>query len=199
MTASWRDTREQFRHGDLPAALVRMALARFEADGAEAISLRDLARAVGVNHRAVYRHFPDKLSLMARVAQEGWLLLGGQIEHAIKGRKSGEETLVAGGVALFTFARAHPNLFQLMGGAQFSANHGFADLDKIIGQTLALLRQGFRDAGAPEKVTQIRTLIYVSALQGIVSQILVKRFRLPPASAEREVADVCRMLVKGLR
>ena len=199
MTASWRDTREQFRHGDLPAALVRMALARFEADGAEAISLRDLARAVGVNHRAVYRHFPDKLSLMTRVAQEGWLLLGRQIEHGIKGRKSGEETLVAGGVALFTFARAHPNLFQLMGGAQFSANHGFADLDKIIGQTLALLRQGFRDAGAPEKVTQIRTLIYVSALQGIVSQILVKRFRLTPASAEREVADVCRMLVKGLR
>jgi hypothetical protein len=35
MTASWRDTREQFRHGDLPAALVRMALDRFEADGAE--------------------------------------------------------------------------------------------------------------------------------------------------------------------
>ncbi len=91
MTASWRDTREQFRHGDLPAALIRVALARFEADGAEAISLRDLARAVGVNHRAVYRHFPDKLSLMARVAQEGWLLLGGQIEHGIKGRKSGEE------------------------------------------------------------------------------------------------------------
>lgn len=198
MTASWRDTREQFRHGDLPAALIKEALARLEADGAEGISLRDLAQAVGVNHRAVYRHFPDKLSLMARVAQEGWLLLGRQIELGIKGRKSGEEKLVAGGVALFAFARAQPNLFQLMGGPHFSANHGFADLDKVIGQTLALLRQGFRDAGVPEKATQIRTLIYVSALQGIVSQILLRRFRLRPASAEAEVADVCRMLVKGL-
>jgi AcrR family transcriptional regulator len=199
MTSSWQDTREQFRHGDLPAALIRAALARFEADGADAVSLRDLARDVGVNHRAVYRHFPDKLSLMARVAQEGWLLLGQQIEHGIKGRKPGVETLVAGGVALFAFAQAHENLFHLMGGAQFSADHGFADLDKVIGQTLALLRQGFRDAGTDEKVTQVRTLVYVSALQGIVSQILVKRFRLKPASADREVADVCRMLVKGLR
>lgn len=199
MSASWRDRREQFRHGDLPAALIKVALAHLEADGAEAISLRDLARAVGVNHRAVYRHFPDKLSLMARVAQEGWLLLGRQIEHGIEGRKAGEATLVAAGVALFVFARAHPNLFQLMGGPQFSANHGFADLNKTIGQTLTLLRQGFRDAGSPEKVTQIRTLIYVSALQGIVGQILVKRFRLAPASAEREVAEICRMLVKGLR
>jgi AcrR family transcriptional regulator len=199
MTTNWRDTREQFRHGDLPAALIAAALARFEADGAEAISLRDLARAVGVNHRAVYRHFPNKLSLMARVAREGWLLLGQQIEQGITGRKSGEETLVAGGVALFTFARAHPNLFQLMSGAQFSANHGFVDLDKVIGQTLAVLRQGFTDAGTAEKVTQVRTMIYVSALQGIVSQILVKRFRLKPANADREVADVCRMLVKGLR
>jgi AcrR family transcriptional regulator len=199
MTASWRDTREQFRHGDLPAASIKVALARFEADSVEAISLRDLARTVGVNHRAVYRHFPDKLSLMARVAQEGWLLLGRQIKHGIEGRKAGEETLVAGGVALFAFARAHPNLFQLMGGPQFGANHDFADLDKVIGQTLALLRQGFRDAGTPEKVTQMRTLIYVSALQGIVSQILVKRFRLRPACAERDVVDVCRMLVKGLR
>jgi hypothetical protein len=34
-----------------------MALARFEADGAEPC-FHDLARAVGVNHRAVYRHFP---------------------------------------------------------------------------------------------------------------------------------------------
>jgi len=199
MTANWRNTREQFRHGDLPAALIKVALARFEADGGEAISLRDLARTVGVNHRAVYRHFPDKLSLMARVAREGWVLLGRQIEDGIEGRKAGEATLVAGGVALFVFARAHPNLFQLMGGPQFVAKHSFADLDKAIGQTLALLRQGFRDAGAPEKVTQIRTLIYVSALQGIVSQILVKRFRLAPACAEREVADVCRMLVKGLK
>src|SRR5215475_16063299 len=119
MTPSWRDTRERFRHGDLPAALIKEAVARFEADGVEATSLRDLAQAVGVNHRAVYRHFPDKLSLMARVAQEGWDKLERQLRTGIGGQKPGEETLVAGGVALFAFARENPNLFFLMGGPRF--------------------------------------------------------------------------------
>ena len=55
--------RATFRHGNLPEALIDAALERLEADGVEAISLRDLARDVGVNHRAVYRHFPDEQTL----------------------------------------------------------------------------------------------------------------------------------------
>jgi AcrR family transcriptional regulator len=46
------------RHGNLPEALVDAALSRLEADGVRSISLRDLASDAGVNHRAVYRHFP---------------------------------------------------------------------------------------------------------------------------------------------
>ena len=64
--------RDTFRHGNLPDALVDAALERLEAEGVESISLRELARDAGVNHRAVYRHFPDKLSLLARVAERGW-------------------------------------------------------------------------------------------------------------------------------
>ena len=63
--------RDTFRHGNLPEALVDAALARLEADGIESISLRELAADAGVNHRAVYRHFPDKLSLLARIAEHG--------------------------------------------------------------------------------------------------------------------------------
>jgi AcrR family transcriptional regulator len=71
MTKGWQETRATFRHGNLPEALLEAALSRVEAEGAELLSLRELARDIGVNHRAVYRHFPDKLSLVARVAEEG--------------------------------------------------------------------------------------------------------------------------------
>ena len=67
--------RDTFRHGNLPEALVDAALLRLEAEGVESISLRDLARDAGVNHRAVYRHFPDKLSLLRwsrNAAGSGW-------------------------------------------------------------------------------------------------------------------------------
>jgi AcrR family transcriptional regulator len=78
MAAKSPPRRDTFRHGNLPEALVDAALARLEAEGVESISLRELARDTGVNHRAVYRHFPDKLSLLAAVAQTGWARLGRQ-------------------------------------------------------------------------------------------------------------------------
>ena len=65
MAAKPPPKRETFRHGNLPEALIDAALVRLEAEGIEAISLRDLAGDAGVNHRAVYRHFPDKLTLLA--------------------------------------------------------------------------------------------------------------------------------------
>ena len=85
MTSGWQQKRKTFRHGNLPDALVAAALVRLEVEGADALSLRELARDVGVNHRAVYRHFPDKLSFSARVAEEGWRCLGRGMEEKIAG------------------------------------------------------------------------------------------------------------------
>ena len=61
MATRWKSTRKTFRHGHLAEALVEAALARLDVDGIESLSLRELARDAGVNHRAVYRHFPAKL------------------------------------------------------------------------------------------------------------------------------------------
>src|SRR3954453_16897424 len=124
--------RDTFRHGNLPEALIDAALERLEAEGVEALSLRELARDVGVNHRAVYRHFPDKLALSARVAEEGWRRLARQMEEQVAGEKPGADTLVAAGLGFFRFARSHPNLFHLMGGPRINPEGRFADLDKAV-------------------------------------------------------------------
>src|SRR6266853_2454465 len=112
--------RDTFRHGNLPEALVNAALERLEATGVESISLRELARDAGVNHRAVYRHFPDKLSLLALVAETGWKRLGQRLNKSTAGKAPGEPALIAGGVGLFLFARDCPNLFHLMAGARIN-------------------------------------------------------------------------------
>src|ERR1700710_2541632 len=97
--------RDTFRHGNLPEALIDAALVRLEAEGIEAISLRDLARDAGVNHRAVYRHFPDKLALLALVAERGWQRLGQRLKKATASKAPGEPALVAASIGLFQFAR----------------------------------------------------------------------------------------------
>src|SRR5882762_8019515 len=124
--------RDTFRHGNLPEALVNAALERLEAEGVESISLRELARDAGVNHRAVYRHFPDRLSLLARVAERGWRQLGQQLKKSTAGQSPGEPALVAASVSFFLTARDCPNLFHLMGGARINAEGEFPDLEAAV-------------------------------------------------------------------
>lgn len=175
------------------------ALVHLETNGTESLSLRELARDVGVNHRAVYRHFPDKLSLLARVAEEGWSNMGQRIKEQVADTEPGEPMLIAGGVAFFAFAREHPNLFHLMAGPRMNANGHFAALDREIVETLQIFMQGFLSAGIDPKVARTRTAVFVAALQGVTTQILHRRFRLAPGKANREMADICKMFIKGLR
>ena len=74
--------RATFRHGSLPDALLTAALLRIETHGADSITLRDLARDTGVNHRAIYRHFPNKESLLADVAERCWKEFGQRLRTA---------------------------------------------------------------------------------------------------------------------
>jgi AcrR family transcriptional regulator len=190
--------RETFRHGNLPEALIEAAMLRLEADGEEAISLRDLARDAGVNHRAVYRHFPDKLSLLAHVAERGWQQLAQQLRKATAGKAPGEPTLIAASVGFLQFARDFPNMFHLMGGARINLEGEFPALEAAVIDALQVFAVGFAGTGMAPDIVIGRTAIFVAALQGIITQILHKRLKVAPAKQKAFMSDTCRMLIKGL-
>ena len=56
---------ERYHHGDLRKALIKKGLERLRKGAAETLSLREIARSVGVSATAVYRHFPDKAALLS--------------------------------------------------------------------------------------------------------------------------------------
>jgi AcrR family transcriptional regulator len=62
----------RYHHGDLRAALIARAAEVVVADGVGALSLRELARDLGVSHGAPSRHFPDKQSLLDALALNGF-------------------------------------------------------------------------------------------------------------------------------
>ena len=103
----------RYHHGDLRAALVAEGLKLVESAGAEAISLREVARAVGVSATSVYRHFPDKRALMTALAQEGVRRLGEAQQAAALGAGGGTDAFSAIGCAYVRFALANPGLFRL--------------------------------------------------------------------------------------
>jgi len=199
MAAKWQRTRKTFRHGNLAKALVDAAVARLEADGAEALSLRELARDAGVNHRAVYRHFPDKLSLLAQVAEEGWRRMERRVRQQIAGKPAGEQMLVAAGIGFFLFARDNPNLFGLMAGPRVNLKGAFPGLEAAMGETMAMFRKPFIDSGLKAELALVRTALFMSALQGVTTQILHGRLHVARAKARDFIANTCKMLFKGLR
>ena len=108
-----QSTARRYHHGDLRAALLGEGLRLVEEAGAEALSLREVARAAGVSATAVYRHFPDKRALMMALAQEGVRRLGAAQTEAAAGQADAADGFGAIGRAYVRFALANPGLFRL--------------------------------------------------------------------------------------
>lgn len=102
-----------YHHGDLRSALVEAGLRALETTEIGDISLRQIARDVGVSATAVYRHFPDKRALLTALAGAGIDKLG---EAQAQAAESAGATSAFGatGRAYVRFALAHPALFRLI-------------------------------------------------------------------------------------
>jgi len=101
-----------YHHGDLRSALVEAGLKALETTPAADLSLRQLARDVGVSATAVYRHFPDKAALLSALAGEGIERLGVFQQAAAASPQPGG--FAATGRAYVRWALAHPALFRLI-------------------------------------------------------------------------------------
>jgi AcrR family transcriptional regulator len=98
--------RRRYHHGDLRRALLDAAVAAITERGPTALSLREVARRVGVSHAAPIHHFGDKPGLLTAVAEQGYRLLAQELRSAWENTGSFLEV----GVAYVRFAvrrRAH--------------------------------------------------------------------------------------------
>jgi AcrR family transcriptional regulator len=106
--------KQAYHHGDLSRALIANALALLEAKPDGEISLREVARASGVSATAVYRHFPDKETLFAALAAEGFERLADCQLAAAATQADAGAGFRATGRAYVRFALANPALFRVM-------------------------------------------------------------------------------------
>jgi AcrR family transcriptional regulator len=96
-----------YHHGDLRAAILSEA-ARLIADkGADAVSLRQLAREAGVSHAAPAHHFSDRRGLFTALAAEGFRMLATALTAA-------RPRFVDAALAYVQFAIDHPGHYAVM-------------------------------------------------------------------------------------
>ncbi|WP_216824933.1 TetR/AcrR family transcriptional regulator [Roseovarius sp. EL26] len=98
-----------YHHGNLREELIKKAIATIEKKGVEALSLRGLAREIGVSHSAPMRHFPSRSALLTAIAQHGVdSLLGSASKHVGRSDLTNLEKLQEMAKGYVTWATLNP-------------------------------------------------------------------------------------------
>ena len=100
--------------GDLRRALIDAAIAVIAEHGADHLSLRDVARRLGVSHAAPAHHFGDKAGLLTAIATEGFMSFTDHLAAVADDGGDPARELAELGRAYAEFAEEHPAHFDVM-------------------------------------------------------------------------------------
>jgi AcrR family transcriptional regulator len=106
-----KKSQNDYRHGDLKAALISAAISKIAKSGEVDFTLRELSQKIGVTHTAAYRHFSSKKEILIAVADEGFSKLSSIFRRIVEKDPFDIEGL---GVAYVEFATANPEHFKVM-------------------------------------------------------------------------------------
>lgn len=133
---------KSYHHGNLRAELLDTAIDQLREHGAEDLSLRALARAIGVSQTAPYRHFADKGELLAAMATRGYKDLHTALRAA--GDSAGDcpaDQLKAFAHAYVDYAANNPQLFKLMFGPAVQPSAKYPELRDASRETFQLVQE----------------------------------------------------------
>ena len=95
-----------------PDTILETALGILETEGRQALSMRRLAEALGVQASSLYRHYPDKNALEQGIAAHSANKLRKKLETLQKGTP--QQALQHTANAYLKFARTQPYLYDMM-------------------------------------------------------------------------------------
>ena len=131
---------KSYHHGNLRAELLDTAIAQLREVSAEELSLRALARTIGVSQTAPYRHFADRGELLAAMATRGYRDLVVALKNAGDAVADPRQQLLAFAHAYVDYAAAHPQLFKLMFGPAVQPADNYPELREASRETFRLVQ-----------------------------------------------------------
>lgn len=133
--------RRAYHHGDLRKAALEKALQHINRDRDTSFTLRELAASLGVSSTALYRHFENKLALLAAVAEEGYRELLRRFDAGDSAQPGALEAMAFRGRAYVQFAVAFPAHFRVMFLPQLRQPGAFPALRDLRQQVYGRLEQ----------------------------------------------------------
>lgn len=171
----------------------------------EQITLREVSRRVGVNHRAVYRHFADLTALLASVAEQGYRQLLETLSAALEGQRRAppERRMEALATAYVGFAIDHSAHYRIMFGRRLNEDDRFPVLEELVQEAYALIEKEISsgvEAGAfVGRPKRELVFSFWSLAHGFASLALVRRIKVKRVLVEPYVRQIVAPFIAGLR
>jgi AcrR family transcriptional regulator len=191
-------TERPYHHGNLRSELLAAAERTVRERGVQDLSLRELAREVGVSHGAPRRHFPDRQALLDALAESGFDRLGAELRAAAD--RAGDEfqpRLEAIAAAYIRFATADPALLDLMFASKHRATQQSLDdaMERAFLVLIELILQGQAigrlQPGDPERIG----FVLFSTIQGITA--LLTAGMITPEQLDELTTDAIANFLRG--
>jgi AcrR family transcriptional regulator len=175
--------RSRYHHGDLRQALIDTAVELLGERGAEAFSMAEASRRLGVAASAPYRHFADRDALLTAVAMRAADLLTEQL-HRTAASGPPAQRLAAAARAYVHFASDQRPLFQALAGSGLSKGISpeLAAATQAIGTTF--LSPSAELSGGSETMAAVLTSAIVATAHGHAMLMLDGMFGTGAQAAE---------------
>lgn len=189
-----------YHHGDLRSALLASAERTLREKGVAALSLRELARDVGVSHAAPGRHFKDKQSLLNALALEGYERLTRTLDTADDSALPLETRLTTLARTYLAFAIDNAELLELMYARKHdpeASEQMAAAVDRTVGSFERIIasaqERGEIVQGDPARLT----LAVGATLHG--TALFAANDKVDPQAALDGVPELVHLLLHGLK
>lgn len=193
MTQLARKALNAYHHGDLRDALVHAALQEAEQGGPEAISIKALAKKLGVSQPAPYRHFADREALLAAVTAEALRQFSAVLRESI-GRPSSHSKLSRIARATLDFGLRRNGIYRLMFASRTMAGvPKGSELHNAAMETFGLVLEALGDP-APGFLRERHALTIWTAVHGVV--MLTEQGLLTGEAAHISIEELVEDMVK---
>jgi len=105
-----------YHHGNVKNALVDVAMKLIETNSIEDITLRRLAKEIGITPSAVYNHFKDKDALMLAIKIRAYQKFHDYYDQYCTTQSDPVEALAQSSIAYYNFSELHPSIFRFLFG-----------------------------------------------------------------------------------
>lgn len=183
---------------DLREACIAEGMAIVAADGLEKLSLREVARRLGVSHQAPYKHFASRDHILAEMVSRAFDAFAAFLDARPKSGNPDEE-MACMATDYLHYARAHPLEYRLMFGTPLPTGDDFSEMMAKAKHAFSLLVSGLkrkaRLAGQDrdDEAILLDALVIWSSLHGLASvksSSVIRTLDLAPDLIERSDAHM---------